>query len=248
MPELEATFSEALAKYGFVTPLRCAFDDIGSVVDSADRPVFVVDVNRERKDDEVAGICALLAGACNQMDAAPQTSPPPIDIADDMKANVDAICDKYRYAAMMIAEELLDTGLPEHICTNIAVFNVINQAARLAVMSAHAFEKREPRRDWWAASTLAHFDDAVRWFAETLGKAISKKDDGEPEDVTRCIACDEIIQDGDLVYIENGEGGFIHAGCCGPERESYLDADGNPLKDGDPIPEPFPFGEKSTNG
>lgn len=57
-------------------------------------------------------------------------------------------------------------------------------------------------------------------------------------DETTCTACDKPIRGGDLVYSDY-EGGIIHAKCCGPERESYVDADGEPLKDGEPIPKPW---------
>lgn len=57
----------------------------------------------------------------------------------------------------------------------------------------------------------------------------------------RCIACDKILDDEDDVFNDVG-GGFIHAACCGPERESYVNADGDPLKDGDPIPKPWKWG------
>lgn len=54
----------------------------------------------------------------------------------------------------------------------------------------------------------------------------------------RCLACDEALRDGQEVYADVGDG-IIHAACCGPERESYVGADGEPLKDGEPIPTPW---------
>lgn len=33
--------------------------------------------------------------------------------------------------------------------------------------------------------------------------------------------------------------GPVHAACCGPERESYVGPDGEPLKEGDPLPTPW---------
>jgi len=56
-----------------------------------------------------------------------------------------------------------------------------------------------------------------------------------------CIACDVPFVDGDLVY-SDASGGMIHAACCGPERESYTNADGEPLKNGEPIPAPWKWG------
>jgi len=60
----------------------------------------------------------------------------------------------------------------------------------------------------------------------------------DDEDADYCIACGEILVDGDAVYHDVSESGYLHADCCGPERESYVNADGKPLKDGEPIPEP----------
>lgn len=54
----------------------------------------------------------------------------------------------------------------------------------------------------------------------------------------RCLACDEALRDGQEVYADVS-GGFIHAACCGPERESYVGRDGNPLRDDEPIPTPW---------
>jgi len=57
------------------------------------------------------------------------------------------------------------------------------------------------------------------------------------DDRTYCIACDKPLVAGDLYYSDLS-GGFIHADCCGPERESYTGPDEEPLKPGEPIPEP----------
>lgn len=59
------------------------------------------------------------------------------------------------------------------------------------------------------------------------------------DDAECCIACDVPFEDGDLVYWCSDDTGHLHEECCGPERESYVNADGNPLKDGEPIPKPF---------
>lgn len=60
------------------------------------------------------------------------------------------------------------------------------------------------------------------------------------DSVDRCIACEGVFADGDLVHNE-ALGGLIHAACCGPERESYFKNDGEPLDPGDPIPTPFAY-------
>lgn len=56
-------------------------------------------------------------------------------------------------------------------------------------------------------------------------------------DDIKCIACAKYFTEGDA-YFADVSGGFLHAECCGPERESYVGEDGEPLKPGDPLPEP----------
>jgi hypothetical protein len=79
------------------------------------------------------------------------------------------------------------------------------------------------------------------WVAALTGPARDGGDQGrEQDDISRCIACDEPLKDGDLVHSE-ASGGLIHAACCGPEPESYYGPDGEPLKPGDPIPKPWVY-------
>jgi hypothetical protein len=57
----------------------------------------------------------------------------------------------------------------------------------------------------------------------------------------RCIACNGILLDDDLVY-DDVSGGTLHQRCCGPERECYVNLEtGEPLQDGEPIPMPRVF-------
>lgn len=72
-------------------------------------------------------------------------------------------------------------------------------------------------------------------FANAL-RVLEPASDDEPE---LCIACDMPFEDGDMVYWCSDDTGHLHAECCGPERESYVNEGGEPLKDGEPIPEPF---------
>lgn len=60
------------------------------------------------------------------------------------------------------------------------------------------------------------------------------------DDAEICFACSKPFLEGEMVLPEVSEG-LIHAACCGPEREAYVGADGEPLKDGDPIPTGFPW-------
>lgn len=52
-----------------------------------------------------------------------------------------------------------------------------------------------------------------------------------------CFVCLEPIQAGDPVYWS--EDGYMHAGCCGPERECFFNADEAPLSEGEPVPRPL---------
>lgn len=56
----------------------------------------------------------------------------------------------------------------------------------------------------------------------------------------RCFACGKPFADGEAVYEDVNEG-TMHADCCGPEPESFVGPDGEPLKSGDPIPAPHPY-------
>lgn len=84
-------------------------------------------------------------------------------------------------------------------------------------------------------SAVAEFEAAL-----TAPGATTKSDGAASNDIDTCIACAVPLVDGDMVY-SDASGGCIHAACCGPERESYVGNDGEPLKDGDPIPEPWPW-------
>ncbi|HZG29914.1 MAG TPA: hypothetical protein VE079_15780 [Ensifer sp.] len=57
-----------------------------------------------------------------------------------------------------------------------------------------------------------------------------------------CVACSKMLEPGDLVYVEHGEGGYICADCTGDDPESFVGEDGEPLRPGEPIPTPFAYG------
>jgi hypothetical protein len=62
-------------------------------------------------------------------------------------------------------------------------------------------------------------------------------------ELERCIACGGVLLDDDMVYNDES-GGTIHARCCGPERESYCNPEtGDPLKDDEPIPPSYRYGD-----
>ena len=50
-----------------------------------------------------------------------------------------------------------------------------------------------------------------------------------------CFACEIAFVAGDK-YFSDVSGGFLHADCCGPERESYVNAAGEPLGPDGAIP------------
>ena len=64
-------------------------------------------------------------------------------------------------------------------------------------------------------------------------------EDDEPE---RCTICGEVLQLGDPVYLDIGDGGFCHAECAGNDPKAFVDEDGNALAAGDPLPRTFPYG------
>ena len=70
------------------------------------------------------------------------------------------------------------------------------------------------------------------------GDRIPPETDPEDDDTPRCFACRVPFKDGDMVFFDHGEGSDIHADCCGPERESFVTADGEPLAADDPLPQP----------
>jgi hypothetical protein len=77
--------------------------------------------------------------------------------------------------------------------------------------------------------------------AEALEAAKARREAIDALEAERecCIACDEPLEEGDLVYWDANDTGHLHAHCCGPERSSYVNENGEPLKDNEPIPAPF---------
>ncbi len=70
------------------------------------------------------------------------------------------------------------------------------------------------------------------------GSSSGASGSGVEDDADRCIACDIAFVDGDPYY-PDVSGGSLHAACCGPERECYVNLDtGEPIGPEEPIPEP----------
>jgi hypothetical protein len=61
---------------------------------------------------------------------------------------------------------------------------------------------------------------------------------GPAEPGEACIACAVPFVGSDMV-LPDASGGFVHVACCGPERESYVGGDGEPLAEGAPLPTGF---------
>lgn len=55
-----------------------------------------------------------------------------------------------------------------------------------------------------------------------------------------CLACGQIFREGEFVLFD-ASGGLIHTACCGPEREAFVNAGGEPLGPEDPIPTGWPW-------
>lgn len=108
-------------------------------------------------------------------------------------------------------------------------------------------ELRQPRIDTAAghkkidvAEREARFqvaNAALFWLWHVEHSDTATPEDDVAGDGLRCIACSSPFAEGDAYFADNS-GGFIHAACCGPERESYCDENGDPLGPNDPIPEP----------
>ncbi|NEV75608.1 hypothetical protein DYI24_00755 [Rhodopseudomonas sp. BR0C11] len=112
-----------------------------------------------------------------------------------------------------------------HIC--------VGAGAKYALFGAEC-AGATPRRDLWELLTAQHFDTAVKFIAEAFAKASS----ADTETVT-CIACGEALKLDDEV-LNDVSGGIIHAACCGPEHDSYVNLDdGSPIGPDDPIPTPW---------
>lgn len=66
---------------------------------------------------------------------------------------------------------------------------------------------------------------------------VSQMDD----ETERCFACGVAFRPGDMV-IEDINEGAMHAACCGPERESFVDLEtGESIGADDPIPTGSPW-------
>ncbi len=64
-PDTIAQFVAALADHGVKLPLLETDEDVGTLVDADGKPVLVVDVDRERSDEDVAWIVGMIQGAVN---------------------------------------------------------------------------------------------------------------------------------------------------------------------------------------
>lgn len=78
---------------------------------------------------------------------------------------------------------------------------------------------------------------------DVIEAALSTMDEERHIDLLRdhCVSCSKMLEPGDLVYVEHGEGGYICADCTGDDPESFVGEDGEPLKPGEPIPTPFEY-------
>lgn len=91
-----------------------------------------------------------------------------------------------------------------------------------------------------AGVEMTQWPDCFVWGAFVAPLAQPGTGGADDDDELICEACSLPIRDGDLV-LADVNCGLMHGACCGPERESYVGADGEPLKDGEPIPVPWPY-------
>lgn len=83
--------------------------------------------------------------------------------------------------------------------------------------------------------------EVARAYTDDPRVAIRRAARASDKDAERCVACDEVLHDGDSVYYENCEGGHLHASCAGDDPESFVDEDEVPLKKDDAVPAPFAY-------
>jgi hypothetical protein len=103
-----------------------------------------------------------------------------------------------------------------------------------------------PKRFGFVAPVLDIHSDEEEFLhfetqAEALEAAAARRETIDALEAERecCIACDVPLEEGDLVYWDASDTGHLHAHCCGPDRSSYVNENGEPLKEDEPIPTPF---------
>jgi hypothetical protein len=64
-PATIARFVQSLAEHGVKLPLVQCPDDAGTLLDADENPVLVVDVDRQRSDEDVAWIVGMIQVAVN---------------------------------------------------------------------------------------------------------------------------------------------------------------------------------------
>lgn len=114
--------------------------------------------------------------------------------------------------------------------------NVRKEAVQVAVMAMRMVLDGDHTFDGWrAARGLDHLVDPAF----------------DDEGTRRCLACQVPLTDGVLVHYD-ASGDLIHAACCGPNRDAYFttgeDGEERPLRDGEPIPEPWAWHAGAKRG
>lgn len=85
-------------------------------------------------------------------------------------------------------------------------------------------------------------DEQYQQIADAINKvfidpiAAAPSDDEVDDGRSKCFVCLEAFFDGDPVYYSDD--GYMHETCCGPDRDSFYNDDGE-LKEGDPVPRPL---------
>lgn len=85
--------------------------------------------------------------------------------------------------------------------------------------------------------------DARHWLAAAAALAASepKHDDRDAVFYDACPICDQPKITGQLM-LADASLGEVHAACCGPEREGYVNLEtGEPIGPNEPIPEGYPY-------
>jgi hypothetical protein len=101
----------------------------------------------------------------------------------------------------------------------------------------HYMADPQERRIGYGDSPIEAIDEARQ--AIRLRYLPPAVDASDAPDHPICDLCQKPLLPGDMCLTDYTLG-TVHAACCGPERESYVDLEtGEPIKEGEPIPEPY---------
>ena len=96
----------------------------------------------------------------------------------------------------------------------------------------------DPRVDGVPIASLSQAERERIMAEHPMSAELMDAMDDDPFEAEACLACGVAMAEGDE-FLRDRDGEPLHAACSGPEREAYFGPDGEPLKDGDPLPTPM---------